>query len=380
MIDWKKNKFKTNNTTKLEHCLSNPEQTSKNTNKEIRLTKLVESAGCASKISQDNLRKILAALPKISDPRVLVSPDTWDDAGVYKLDDKIALVQTVDVFTPCADDPYTFGQIAAANSVSDIYAMGGKPMTALSIIGFPINTVSYKVMRQIIWGGIDKMKEAGVVIIGGHSINDKEIKFGFAVTGSINPAKIITNNNAQPGDILILTKPIGTGVINFANKMDKASVSAVMAVNKSMAELNKTASEIIAEMGVTTATDVTGFGLIGHLSEIVVQSGVTAEIYADQVPLFDGVVDYIRKEMISCALRRNKEYASQYLEVAKNISQEMENVFYDPQTSGGLLIAIGEEQGEGLLSRLKKKGIKDAAIIGKVISKSGGRILLKKIS
>lgn len=344
----------------------------------VSLTQFVENAGCASKINQSDLKIALAGLPEISDPRILVSSDTCDDAGVFKLNDELALVQTVDVFTPSVDDPYTYGQIAAANSVSDIYAMGGKPLTALSIIGFPIDTMSPKIMNQILQGGIDKMTEAGVAIIGGHSIKDNEIKFGFAVTGEINPKKIITNDRAKPGDALVLTKPLGTGIIGFASQIKRASVSASEAISRSMTELNKIPSEIMAEMGVETSTDVTGFALLGHLSEMVVQSKVTAEVYADQVPVFDGVLDCVQQGMISGAIERNREYASQYVSVEGDVNKDIIEVLYDPQTSGGMLIAIREDQGEELILRLRKKGILNAAIIGRISSKSQGNILLKK--
>jgi selenide,water dikinase len=395
-VDLEKRKRIMKRSIELGHCICNPKQACpcdlfkekdvclcagerlEDSPEKVELTKFVESTGCASKINQNDLKKVLAGLPEVSDPRVLVSANTCDDAGVYKLNDEIGLVQSVDVFTPSVDDPYIFGQIAAANSLSDVYAMGGKPLTALSIIGFPIETLSHKIMNQILQGGIDKMKEAGVVVIGGHSIKDEEIKFGFAVTGEVNPSKIITNDKAKPGDVLVLTKPLGTGIIGFAGQLGKASSSAIKATSDSMTELNKVPSEIMAEMGVTTATDVTGFGLMGHLIEIVIQSGVTAEVFADQVPIFDEVLDCIQKGMISGAVERNREYASQYVSVAKEINEELENVFYDPQTSGGLLIAIKEEDAEALVTRLKERGIEHAAIIGKIVSKSKGKITLKK--
>jgi selenide,water dikinase len=347
---------------------------------EVPLTKLVENAGCASKINQEDLKKVLSGLPKITNPRVLVNADTCDDAGVFKINDKLALVQSVDVFTPNVDDPYTFGEIAAANSLSDIYAMGGTPLTALSIIGFPIETLSYKLMNKMLQGGMNKMKEAGVMVIGGHSIKDNEVKFGFAVTGEVNPKKIITNDKAKPGDVLVLTKPIGTGVVGFASQIDKASPSTLKTVSKSMTELNKIASGVMAEMGVTTATDVTGFGLAGHLSEIVLQSGVTADIYFDRIPVFNGVLALVKKGVVSGGVERNREYASQYVIARDGINEEMQAVFYDPQTSGGLLISIDGDRGKELVSRLKKKGVKQAVVIGKITSKSKGKIVLKRNS
>jgi len=294
MVDREKRRRIMQRSIKLGHCICNPKEPCpcdifkqnnvclcagerlKEVSENVPLTQSVENAGCASKINQTDLKIVLAGLPAITDPRVLVGSDTCDDAGVYKLTDDLALVQSVDVFTPNVDDPYIFGQIAAANSLSDIYAMGGKPVTALSIVGFPIETMSHKIMNQMLRGGIDKMKEAGVEVIGGHSIKDTEIKFGFAVTGVINPKKIITNDKAQPGDVLILTKPLGTGIISFASQLDRASREHMEVIGRSMAELNKVAAEIMVETGVTTATDVTGFGLMGHLSEMVAQSGVTA--------------------------------------------------------------------------------------------------------
>jgi len=396
MIDLEKRKRIMQRSMMLGHCICNPKQNCpcdlfkekdvclcagerlEDAVEDVQLTKLVENAGCASKINQNDLKKALAGLPKISDPRVLVSSDTFDDAAVYKLDGADALVQTVDVFAPNVDDPYTFGQIAAANSLSDIYAMGGKPLTALSIIGFPIEKLSHKVMNQIIRGGIDKMTDAGVVVIGGHSINDQDIKFGFAVTGTANPSKIITNSNACPGDVLVLTKPLGVGVISFARQMDRASPSAMAAISRSMAELNKVPSEIMLEIGVSAATDVTGFGLLGHLSEVVSQSAVTVEVYADQVPIFGEALDCIRQGLISGAIERNKEYASQYVTVANDLGEEMEYLLYDPQTSGGLLIVVADEKAGPLIALLKDRGVEHASIIGRVISRSEGRIVVKK--
>ena len=395
MTDLEKRKRIMQRSIKLGHCICNPKEPCpcdlfkdknvclcagerlEDTGEKIKLTKFVENAGCASKINQNDLKIVLAGLPKTTDPRVLVSADTCDDAGVFKISDNLALVQSVDVFTPSVDDPYTFGQIAAANSVSDIYAMGGSPLTALSIIGFPIETMSHRIMNQILRGGVDKMEEAGVSIVGGHSFKDNEVKFGFAVTGTINPKKIITNNTAQPGDILVLTKPIGTGVIGFACQIGKASAESLNTISQSMAELNKIPAEIMVDMGVKTATDVTGFGLMGHLSEIAAQSKVTIEIFADQVPVFDGVFEKIRQGMISGAIERNKDFASQYVATSSGVSEERETVLYDPQTSGGLLIAIHPNRAEELVSRLKKKGLDFTSIIGSVVSKSDGQIILK---
>lgn len=396
MLDKEKRRRIMQRSIKLGHCICNPKEPCpcdlfkqenvclcagerlEEVSENVPLTQFVENAGCASKINQTDLKIVLAGLPAISDPRVLVSADTCDDAGVYKLTDDLALVQSVDVFTPNVDDPYIFGQIAASNSLSDIYAMGGEPVTALSVVGFPIETMSHKIMNQMLRGGIDKMKEAGVEVIGGHSIKDTEIKFGFAVTGVIDPKKIITNDKAKPGDVLVLTKPLGTGVISFASQLDRASKEAMEAIGRSMAELNKVAAETMVEAGVTTATDVTGFGLMGHLSEMVAQSEVTAEIYVDQVPFFEGVLDYVREELISGAIERNREYAAQYVEVTEDVSEDVEIALYDPQTSGGFLIAVKEDHAEKFVTKLREKGLNSAAIIGKIIARSEGKIILTK--
>lgn len=345
---------------------------------EVRLTDYVESAGCASKINQSDLKIALAGLPEIDDENILVSADTCDDAGIYKMNEEMALVLSVDVFTPNVDDPYTFGQIAAANSVSDIYAMGGKPVSALSIVGFPIDRLDHAIMNKMLKGGIDKMKEAGVVVIGGHSIKDNEVKFGFAVTGTIHPDRIITNDRARVGDVLILTKPLGTGVISFANQLGKAFPFNMAAISRSMAELNKDAADIMTEMGVTTATDVTGFGLLGHLVEMVDQSGVSAEVYVDCVPLFDDVMDFVKMEMISGAVERNREFAADYVTKDTDVDPDWETILHDPQTSGGLLMAVKEEKEKETLRRLKEKGIAQAEVIGKIVAKSDGKIILKK--
>jgi len=395
MIDYEKRKRIMGRSIKLGHCICNPKEPcpcdlfkqknvclcsgerEEDAPEDVPLTKFVENAGCASKINQNDLKKALDGLPKIFNRRVLVSSDTCDDAGVYRLTKNTALVQSVDVFTPLVDDPYTFGQIAAANSVSDIYAMGGKPLTALSIVSFPIEKLSPRIMNKMLQGGIDKLKEAETVVIGGHSIKDNEIKFGFAVTGIIDPKKMITNDKARPGDILVLAKPLGTGIISFANQIGKASARALRAAAKSMVELNKTGAEIAVGMGVRTGTDITGFSLLGHLGEIVRQSGVTAEIYVKKVPLFVEVLDYVRAGIISGAIERNREYSSQFVTMGDGIDPDLETVLYDPQTSGGLLLAIPEKKAGLLLKKLKARGVKKAAVIGKVIAKSEGRIILK---
>ena len=396
MIDYEKRKRIMGRSIKLGHCICNPKEPcpcdlfkqknvclcagerEEEAAEDVPLTRFVENAGCASKISQDDLKKALSGLPHIFDANVLVSSETCDDAGVYKLDKERALVQSVDVFTPVVDDPYLFGQIAAANSVSDIYAMGGKPLTALSIIGFPVDRVSHRVMNKMMQGGIDKLREASTVVLGGHSIKNKEIMFGFAVTGLVNPKRIITNDKAKPGDSLILTKPLGTGTISFAAQIGKAEAKWLEEIGRSMSELNRAASEIMVEAGVRTATDVTGFGLLGHLSEIAAQSGVTAEVYADAVPLFEGVLPCLRQQIISGAIERNREYALKFVDREKNVEEELETALYDPQTSGGLLMCVGAKKAEAVIKKLKNAGLDRAAIIGRIVGRSDGKILIRK--
>ncbi len=341
---------------------------------EVQLTQLVEKAGCASKIDQAFLKQVLKDLPAVDDPRVLVGIPAGDDAGVYDMGDGTALVQTVDVFTPSVDDPYKFGQVAAANSVSDIYAMGGTPMTAVSVLGFPVRKVPDETMNRILSGGIDKMNEAGVAIIGGHSINDSEIKAGFAVTGTIKTDKIVTNAAAKPGDVLILTKPLGTGIVAFASQIGRAKEESVEATAASMTTLNKKASQLMVKFGAHACTDVTGFSLMGHLSEMALSSGVDVEIIWDDIPFFPGVIEYAAAGILPGAIERNKESCGEKIVPSDVLPQEMVDMCYDAQTSGGLLIAIAEKDADDLLKALHKEGISAAAIVGSVSAKGSGLV------
>ncbi|MCX6569865.1 MAG: selenide, water dikinase SelD [Candidatus Aminicenantes bacterium] len=395
MIEYEKRKRIMGRSIKLGHCICNPKEPcpcdlfkqknvclcagerEEDAPEDVALTTLVENAGCASKISQVDLKRALAGLPRVFDPRVLVSSDTCDDAGVYKLTPNTALVQSVDVFTPVVDDPYAFGEIAAANSVSDIYAMGGKPLTALSIVAFPIEKLSPRIMNKMLQGGIDKLREAGVAVLGGHSIKDREIKFGFAVTGVVHPKKMTVNSKAKPGDLLILTKPLGTGTLSFARQIGRAPAKGLAEAERSMRELNRAAAEAMTAAGVTTATDITGFGLAGHLGEIAAQSGVEVEVYGQAIPVFTDVMDLIREGVISGAVERNREYASAFVKRAKGVAEEFETLLYDPQTSGGLLIAVRMSRAAALLAKLHEKGVASAAVIGRVTRKGPAKIILK---
>jgi len=395
MIDYAKRKRIMGRSIALGHCICNPKdpcpcdlfkrqnvclcsgERERDAPEDVALTTLVENAGCASKIGQEDLKRALSGLPRVLDPRVLVSSETCDDAGVYKLTPRTALVQSVDVFTPVVDDPYAFGEIAAANSVSDIYAMGGRPLTALSIIAFPIETLSPRIMNRMLQGGIDKLREAGVALLGGHSIKDREVKFGFAVTGVVDPRRMTVNSKARPGDVLVLTKPLGTGTLSFARQIGRAPADGLAEAERSMRELNRAAAEVMTAARVTTATDVTGFGLAGHLSEIASQSGVEVEVYGESVPVFAGVLDLIRSGVVSGAVERNREYASSFVKRAKGVAEEFETLLYDPQTSGGLLVAVRPTETRALLSALERKGVSRAAVIGRVVRKGRPKIVLK---
>jgi selenide,water dikinase len=297
------------------------------------------------------LDQVLARLPRVTNENVLVGFDTSDDAGVYKLTPECALVQTVDFFTPIVDDPFPFGAIAAANALSDIYAMGGQPLCALSIVAYPAKG-DLDDLEAILRGGAAKMAEAGCAILGGHSVSDEEIKFGYAVTGLIHPQRILTNAGARPGDALVLTKPLGTGVISTALKRGIAEEGHVAASIASMLTLNRAACENLLAAGVHGCTDVTGFGLIGHAREMALASGVTLEIEAESVPLLPGALEYARAGAVPGGLKNNREFASCAVEMTRELAPELESLLYDPQTSGGLLASVPHPAGVGVGPRI----------------------------
>jgi selenide,water dikinase len=285
------------------------------------------------------LDRVLASVPRWADDNVLVGFDTADDAGVYKLTPELALVQTVDFFTPIVDDPYTYGAIAAANSLSDVYAMGGRPISALTVLAWPPNG-DPRDLEEILKGGAEKMHEAGCTILGGHSVSDDELKFGYAVTGTIHPSRIKANSSAFPGDALVFTKRIGTGVISTALKRGIAREADVAASITSMLTLNRTVCEEMLRHDVHGCTDVTGFGLIGHAREMASASQVTLEIDVDRVQFLPGAVEYARAGAVPGGLKNNREFASCAVETQRELPPEIENLLYDPQTSGGLLISM----------------------------------------
>ena len=311
-----------------------------------------------------------------TDSNLIVGLDRADDAGVYKITDDIAIVQTVDFFTPIVDDPYWFGQIAAANALSDVYAMGGVPKTAMNIVCFPINQMDISVLRRIIQGGIDKMKEADVVLAGGHSVEDKELKYGLSVTGFIHPDRILTKRNLKVGDRLILTKPIGTGVINTAIKGGLASGKIIERVTSLMAALNKEAAEIMKDYPVHACTDITGFGLLGHIAEMVVDSEFGIKIQSDMIPIISGAIDYAGMGLIPAGAYKNREFREKMVDISSSVDRSIQDILFDPQTSGGLLICVDSKSADDLLIRLKNKGM-NATMIGEVLPEPKGRIVVK---
>ena len=299
-----------------------------------------------------------------------------EDAGVYKLTDDLAIVQTIDFFTPIVDDPYSFGQVAAANALSDVYAMGGKPLTAMNVVCFPIKKMDIAILREILAGGIDKLHEAKVILVGGHSVEDEELKYGLSITGTIHPAKVVLNTGARPGDKLILTKPLGTGIISTALKGKAADEDAVTSIVKSMTTLNRKASELMQAAGVHACTDVTGFGLLGHAAEMMEDSDISMVIHSAAAPLFPGVKELAGMGMIPGGLHRNREFRRDMVEVAKEVPDYLADILFDPQTSGGLLISLPAKKAPALLEKMHREGIKEAAIIGEVTAEPKGKIIV----
>lgn len=302
--------------------------------------------------------------------------DRADDAGVYRITDDLAMIQTVDFFTPIVDDPYQFGQIAAANALSDIYAMGGIPKTAMNLVAFPLKKMDMSVLREILKGGIVKMREADVVLVGGHSVEDSELKYGLSVTGFVHPNRILTKKNLKPGDIMILTKPLGTGIVNTAVKAGLADEKTVETVTRIMATLNKDAAEIMTQYPVHACTDITGFGLLGHLAEMLQGSGLGVRIFADQVPVIPEALEYATMGLIPAGAYRNREFREAMTEFSPNVSRLIQHILFDPQTSGGLLISVEKGKSDDLLARLQEKGMETSAIIGEVISQPSEKIII----
>jgi selenide,water dikinase len=343
----------------------------------IRLTQTVKGSGCAAKLAPGDLDRALCGLDLPVDPNLLVGLERADDAGVYKISDELALVQTVDFFPPMVDEPFSFGQIAAANALSDVYAMGGTPRTAMNIVAFPGRTLDISILRDIIEGGLSKMREAGVVLVGGHTIDDPELKYGLSVTGFIHPARILTKKNLQFGDLLLLTKPLGTGIVTTAIKAGFADKELTDRVTLAMATLNMAAAEAMAGFAVHACTDITGFGFLGHLAEMVVDSGCGVLVKSREIPHYSEALQWADMGLIPAGTYNNRNFRGAFVDFADSVSMAIQDLLFDPQTSGGLLIAVAAADAEPLVAALKARGVGCAAIVGEVVAKPFGRIVVE---
>lgn len=334
-----------------------------------KLTDMTKAGGWAAKIGPEVLASVLSQLPKNENTEnLIVGLETADDAAVYKLNDETALIQTLDFFTPMVDDPYIFGQISASNSLSDVYAMGGKPLVAMNIVCFP-SCHDMDVLAEILKGGFDKVKESGALLVGGHTVDDQEPKYGLSVSGTVHPDKVLANSGAKPGDKLILTKPVGVGILNTAMKEGMVSQEIFDEVIRVMIHLNKYAAMSFEDYEVNSVTDITGFGLIGHTLEMAKASEVVIEIDSKKVPILDGAVDMAEMGIIPEGMYKNMYHASKDVEVVGDINEAVKDVFYDPQTAGGLLVSVRADLAEELAEDMKDNGSIEAKIIGQVIEK-----------
>lgn len=349
-----------------------------NEKEKIKLTRYTHGLGCACKLRPQLLEEVLKNIPIPLDKNILVGANTSDDAAVYKLDDKTAIVQTVDFFTPIVDDPFDFGAIAASNSLSDIYAMGGKPLFALNVVGFPSNRLPMKVLEEILKGAQHIAEKAGIHIIGGHTVDDIEPKFGWSVTGIIHPDKVIKNNSAKPGDVLILTKPIGTGILSTALKQNLLDEETISELKSTMIELNKDAAEAMIEIGVNSCTDITGFGLLGHLLEMMNASNTSAVIELEKVPMLNNVLEFASSGIIPGGTKSNYEHTIKHVKYSNDISEIKRLVLNDAQTSGGLLISVPKSKYKSLLKSLQEREVSEAIVIGDVVEFESHRIIVKK--
>lgn len=323
------------------------------------------------------MEKALSPLPLEKHPNLLVGTETADDAGVYQLSEQMALVQTVDFITPIVDDPSLFGQIAAANAMSDIYAMGAKPLTALNVVGFPRRSLDLSLLTAILRGGLEKVHEAGAVLLGGHTVDDAELKYGLSVTGTVHPAKVVTNRGARVGDVLILTKALGIGIISTANKAGMAAAGVLQEAVEAMLQLNDRASEAMVECGAHACTDITGFGLLGHASEMARGCGLSFRFYYSQIPILPGTREGAAAGMVPGGAYCNQDHFGRETRIAGKVPGMERIIFFDPQTSGGLLIALPGDRGEELLQRLREKGVGGASVIGEVIPRGKHLISLE---
>jgi len=299
-----------------------------------------------------------------------------DDAGVFRISDELALVQTLDFFTPIVDDPYTFGLIAAANALSDVYAMGGRPLTAMNIVAFPIDTMDISVLTEILAGGLEKLKEANVALVGGHSVSDSELKYGMSITGVVHPQRVLTNLGARPGDALVLTKPLGTGIMGTAIKAELADPAVVQRVEVSMAMLNRAAAEIAAGFPLHACTDVTGFGLLGHGCEMTCGAGLGLLVRGSALPIFPEMAGYADIGLLPAGLSRNRDHWARNLEISTGVARHLVDAVCDPQTSGGLLLAIDGAEADRLVDELRRAGVAAASRVAEVVADTEERFVL----
>lgn len=343
----------------------------------VKLTALAKRAGCAAKHPPGFLLPLLGLLPPVTDPAVLVGSSTADDAAVYRLSDDLALVLTTDFFTPIVDDPRDFGRVAAANALSDVYAMGGKPVAALSVVGFP-DTLPAAVLGAILAGASEVAAEAGAAVVGGHTIKSEEPIFGLAVTGTVHPGRVLSNAGAQPGDALVLSKPLGLGIITTAAKNGKDAAGAIGEAIRVMATLNRAAAEVLAGFAVHALTDVTGFGLLGHLRNVTAASQVTAEVWADAVPVLAAAREYVAAGIAPGGTRANRSFLADWVGYAPDVTEDEQLLLCDAQTSGGLLAAVPAEQAEPLVRALAAAGTPAAAVVGRITGTGAGRITVTR--
>ncbi len=320
------------------------------------------------------MAEILGSLPAEEDPNLLIGAETSDDAGVYRLTPDIALIQTLDFFTPIVNDPYDFGRIAAANALSDIYAMGGRPLTAMNIVCFPIRDMEKSILTSILRGGLETVHKAGALLLGGHSLEDPELKYGLSITGVVHPDHILTNAAAMPGDLLVLTKPLGTGILATALKARMLDAEASKTVTELMATLNKDAAEAMLEVGVNAVTDISGFGLLGHCLEMAQASHVGIRLFADQIPVIPEAVTFASMGIIPEGTHKNRNFCSCALEIDSNVDDILIDIMADAQTSGGLLISVPKEKCDELLDRLDKKETHVSKLVGEVVNAPQGKI------
>lgn len=340
----------------------------------IRLTQLAKRAGCAAKQPPGYLLPLLGLLPQVTDPNVLVGSSTSDDAAVYKVNDDLALVLTTDFFTPIVDRPYDFGMIAAANALSDVYAMGGKPLTALNLVGFPDQKLPVEVLAEILKGAADKASEAGIAIVGGHTIKAEEPIFGLAVVGTVHPNRVLSNAGAKPGDALVLTKPIGLGIITTAAKNGEDKLGAIGDAIKVMGTLNRAAAQVLAEFDVHALTDITGFGLLGHLRNITSASGVNGRVLVDNVPVLPAAREYVQAGIAPGGTHANLKFLSEWVTFDPAVTKEQQLLLCDAQTSGGLLASVPSGDADRVVQAMHKAGVAAATVIGRIDGPGSGKI------